>query len=172
MRVRSPASSIGTGKTRLGKSQSFTRSARSSPQHSPRNVTALPFYNYVRENEHALGTYYRVKDQPDVRVFIHPVDRDDPYFRWCEVELGEIKVPLHVQHFRGANLKEFGLVPKTPMPFLYVDLIPHPFSLLLTHKSKPPAALTPAVADRAIEHLRAAWLIRQSSNYFNDVLIV
>ncbi|CAN7665617.1 hypothetical protein [Aminobacter sp. LjRoot7] len=139
---------------------------------TPERVTALPFDKYARDSNSGYGERFQVKDEPDVRVFIHPVDRDDPRFRWCEVELGEIKVPLHVQNFADVNLKELGLVPITPLPLLSVDLISHPFSLLLTPKSKPPAALTPAAADRAIEHLRTAWLMPKPSDYFSDVLIV
>lgn len=147
-------------------------SAEFTSTFTPERVTTLPFDNYVRENEYAAGMYFRAKDQPDARIFIPPVNRDDPEFYLCEVELGELKVPLRLQLLTHANLEELGLSVATPLPILSVYIIKHPFSLLLTPKKKPPTGLTLSAADCAVEHLRTVWLIPKPSNYFSDVLTI
>lgn len=142
---------------------------------SPERVTELPFEKYVREqNLDAYGgRWFRVRDEPGVRILIPATDRDAPnFFPGCKVEFGSVEVPLPVQLLAHASLQEYGLLVDAARPLLSLYLIQHPFSLLLPPKREPPAGVTPELANRAIDHLRTVWLLLKPSINYADVLTI
>lgn len=120
------------------------------------NNPELDRYSFIKED---WTTFALVEGEPDVRVAMPSVNRDEPSYRIGGVQIAEVRCSIDIYDLGTRSLDQpvrdrSGQMVTTVHSLAMVD----PFSLRLQPRAKPPAGLTPADATRVVRHMRNAYL--------------
>lgn len=96
-----------------------------------RRSRILPFDRYVSLPERGFGTTFGFHGEPDTRIILHGLDRDDPYTSMATVKFGAHRIELNVYDIGFGSLSAHRKTVATSLPnkdFLNVHMIVHPGS--------------------------------------------
>ncbi|TPN35529.1 hypothetical protein FKO01_10470 [Mesorhizobium sp. B2-3-3] len=146
---------------------------------TPERAASRPLSRYKIETSERgnWSSTVTVDDEPEVRIQIPVVNREDPDIYEVNVEIAGLSFPVRVERLIPVPLEAMPLRPEGRSQDLEYYLLFHPCSAHFAAFPKSPPGLTLEIGDRAVEHLRNAWLavhLEKMRKYgkFVDVLII
>jgi len=146
---------------------------------TPERATGRPLSRYrveTSERDYWSSTV-TVDNEPDVRIQIPVVNREDPNIYEVDVRIAGISFPVRIERLTPVPLEAMPLRPEGGPQYLEYHLLFHPRSARFAAFPESPQALTLEIGDRAAEHVKNAWLavhLERMRKYgrFVDVLII
>ncbi|MEI9430952.1 hypothetical protein [Mesorhizobium sp. Cs1299R1N3] len=146
---------------------------------TPERTASRPLSRYkVDDHERWPGAYIvTVDNEPDVRIQIPSVNREDPDIYKMNVGIAGLSLPVRIERMNPVPLDGMPLHAGGRPQELEYYLLFHPCSAHFAAFPKSPPGLTPEIGDRAAEHLKNAWLAvnlerMRKFGQFVDVLVV
>ncbi|WP_322416081.1 hypothetical protein [Mesorhizobium huakuii] len=146
---------------------------------TPERAASRPLSRYKVETSERgnWSSTVTLDEEPDVRIQIPVVNREDPHIYEVNVGIAGLSFPVRVEELNSVPLHEMPLSPEERPQYLEYHLLFHPCSARFAAFPKSPQGLTPEIGDRAAEHVKNAWLavhLERMRKYgiFVDVLII
>ncbi|TPL92474.1 hypothetical protein [Mesorhizobium sp. B2-3-12] len=146
---------------------------------TPERAASRPLSRYKIETSNRDYWSYTVTvdDEPDVRIQIPSVNREDPNIYEVSVRIAGMSFPVRIERLTPVPLEGMPLCPEGRFQYLEYYLLFHACSARFAAFPKSPPSLTPEIGDRAAEHLKSAWLAvnlekMRKFGKFVDVLII